>query len=131
MHIIHYFEYMNANSDHYWLSLFLDFDSDYQVSLDDLIETIQRLAGSDERGQIRIDRQRAENIARMVGVHSCCAFSTKDGIGKRLILLPKAAFCCNKFPVVVVDFAAESRWIERNYLSWSEINSAKLYSYDL
>ncbi|GAB1862948.1 CIB1 protein [Camponotus japonicus] len=86
-----------------------DFDGDYQVSLDNLIKAVQRQAGSDERGQIRIDRQRAENIARMVGVHSCCAFSTKDGIGERLILLPKAAFCCNKFPVVVVDFAAESR----------------------
>lgn len=50
------------------LSLFLDFDGDNQLSLDDLIETIQRLTGSDERA--RIDRQRAENVARMIG----CAF---------------------------------------------------------
>ncbi|XP_011639176.1 calcium and integrin-binding protein 1-like [Pogonomyrmex barbatus] len=49
-----------------WAFEIFDFDGDNQVSLDDLIETVRRLAGSDERGQARIDRQRAENVARMI-----------------------------------------------------------------
>ncbi|XP_072749781.1 calcium and integrin-binding protein 1 isoform X2 [Anoplolepis gracilipes] len=60
-----------------WAFAIFDFDSNNQVSLNDLIEVVQRLAGSDEHGQVRIDRQRAENVARMVGVHSCCAFLDK------------------------------------------------------
>ncbi|XP_011687184.1 PREDICTED: calcium and integrin-binding protein 1-like [Wasmannia auropunctata] len=43
-----------------------DFDGDNQVSLDDLIETVRRLAGTDEHGQARIDRQCAEDVARMI-----------------------------------------------------------------
>ncbi|CAL1674118.1 unnamed protein product [Lasius platythorax] len=46
-----------------WAFEIFDFDGDNQVSLDDLIEAIQRLTGSDE---VRIDRQRAENVARMI-----------------------------------------------------------------
>lgn len=72
-----------------------------------MIETVQKLTSTDERGQVRIDPQCAKDVARMVGVHSCCASSdaaTKDGIGKRLILLPKpeAASCCSIFPPAVV-----------------------------
>ncbi|EZA57860.1 Calcium and integrin-binding protein [Ooceraea biroi] len=49
-----------------WAFEIFDFDGDNQVSLDDLIETVQRLTGMDERGQVRIDRQRAKDVAQMV-----------------------------------------------------------------
>ncbi|KYN18466.1 PREDICTED: calcium and integrin-binding protein 1-like [Trachymyrmex cornetzi] len=49
-----------------WAFEIFDFDGDNQVSLDDLIETVRRLAGTDERGQDRIDRQQAEDVARMM-----------------------------------------------------------------
>jgi len=49
---------------------FPDFDGDDQLSLNDLLETVQRLTGTDERGQFRIDSQRGKDVARMVRVHS-------------------------------------------------------------
>lgn len=52
---------------------FSDFDGDNQISLNDLIETVQRLTGTNERGQARIDPQHAQDVARMVGMHSCAS----------------------------------------------------------
>ncbi|XP_015589161.1 calcium and integrin-binding protein 1 [Cephus cinctus] len=49
-----------------WAFQIFDFDGDNQVSLDDLIEAVERLTGFNENGQIRIDRQSAEHIAQMV-----------------------------------------------------------------
>ncbi|XP_012538028.1 calcium and integrin-binding protein 1 isoform X2 [Monomorium pharaonis] len=49
-----------------WAFEIFDFDGDNRVSLDDLIETVRRLAGTDGHGQARIDRQRAEDVARMI-----------------------------------------------------------------
>lgn len=96
------------------VSSFPDFDDDNEISLDDLIETVQRLTGTDECGRARIDLQRAKDVARMVRVHSCRVSSnaaTKDGIAKRLILLPKseAVFYCSEFPVLIHS----RKWMNR------------------
>lgn len=51
-----------------WAFMIFDFDGDDQLMLDDLIEAVQRLTSLNENGQIknRIDRKRAEQVARMV-----------------------------------------------------------------
>ncbi|KYM83360.1 Calcium and integrin-binding protein 1, partial [Atta colombica] len=49
-----------------WAFEIFNFDGDNQVSLDDLIEMVRRLAGTDEHGQDRIDRQQAKDVARMM-----------------------------------------------------------------
>ncbi|XP_012216926.1 calcium and integrin-binding protein 1-like [Linepithema humile] len=49
-----------------WAFEIFDLDGNNQVCLDDLIETVQRLTGSDENGQFRIDRKHAEDIARTI-----------------------------------------------------------------
>ncbi|XP_066587239.1 calcium and integrin-binding protein 1-like isoform X2 [Prorops nasuta] len=49
-----------------WAFLIYDFDDDNQVSLDDLVEAIQRLTGFCEERQIGIDRRSAEQVARMI-----------------------------------------------------------------
>ncbi|XP_011065188.1 PREDICTED: LOW QUALITY PROTEIN: calcium and integrin-binding protein 1-like [Acromyrmex echinatior] len=77
-----------------WAFEIFDFDGDNQVSLDDLIEMVRRLAGTDERGQNRIDRQQAEDVARMEAINP---FAKSR----------KAAFYRNKFPIAVTDSAAE------------------------
>lgn len=76
---------MSNLSAHYFSGLFLvpdtfallrtshsDFDGDNQVSLDDLIEAVERVTGIDGNGHIRIDRQSAEHVAQMVSTSSCC-----------------------------------------------------------
>ncbi|KAH0956445.1 hypothetical protein HN011_000481 [Eciton burchellii] len=49
-----------------WAFEIFDFDGDDQLSLNDLLETVQRLTGTDERGQFRIDSQRGKDVARMI-----------------------------------------------------------------
>lgn len=115
-----------------WSSSFQDFDGDNQVSLNDLIETVWRLAGTDEPGSNRLRGERNAN-GRCAFLLCVLDASTKDGIDKRLILFfftesREAAFCCNKFPVAVAGSAVESRWIEKNCLLRGEINSVKLHS---
>lgn len=36
------------------------------MSLDDLIEAVERITGTDENGRLRIDRQSAERVAQTV-----------------------------------------------------------------
>ncbi|KAG5314108.1 CIB1 protein, partial [Acromyrmex insinuator] len=78
-----------------WAFEIFDFDGDNQVSLDDLIEMVRRLAGTDERGQNRIDRQQAEDEAINPFAKS-----------------RKAAFYRNKFPIAVTDSAAEIQLLQ-------------------
>ncbi|XP_043278731.1 calcium and integrin-binding protein 1-like [Venturia canescens] len=49
-----------------WAFRIFDLDSDNQVSLDDLIEAVERITGIDEKGRIRIDRPSAERVAQTV-----------------------------------------------------------------
>ncbi|XP_039309972.1 LOW QUALITY PROTEIN: neuronal calcium sensor 1-like [Solenopsis invicta] len=78
-----------------WAFEIFDFDGDNQVSLDDLIETVRRLWRV-RNEQARTSPNRSAT-RRGRSANGQCAFllcvldaTTKDGIGKRLILLPKA-----------------------------------------
>uniref|UniRef100_A0A0C9R3V0 CIB1_0 protein n=1 Tax=Fopius arisanus TaxID=64838 RepID=A0A0C9R3V0_9HYME len=49
-----------------WAFQILDFDGDNQLSIDDLIELVERITGLDHNGHIRIDRSSAEFVAQVV-----------------------------------------------------------------
>ncbi|XP_015518443.1 calcium and integrin-binding protein 1 [Neodiprion pinetum] len=49
-----------------WAFRIFDFDGDNQLSLDDLIESIERLTGLNENSEPRIDRPSSEYIAQAV-----------------------------------------------------------------
>ncbi|KAK0096177.1 hypothetical protein PV326_006217 [Microctonus aethiopoides] len=49
----------------YWAFKIFDFDNDNQLSLDDIIETVERLNGFEADGNLRIDRDSAEFVAQV------------------------------------------------------------------
>ncbi|EFN86280.1 calcium and integrin-binding protein 1 [Harpegnathos saltator] len=77
-----------------WAFEIFDFDGDNEISLNDLIETVQRLTGTDERGQDRIDPQHAQDIARMI-------LREMDLVGSGSIVLQEFVHMISKMP----DFA--------------------------
>ncbi|XP_015126629.1 calcium and integrin-binding protein 1 [Diachasma alloeum] len=49
-----------------WAFRIFDFDGDNQLSIDDLIEAVERITGFNHNGRIRIDRDSAEFVAQVV-----------------------------------------------------------------